>query len=77
MKAMLEPRMVAASIQVLASGRAGTAAAPDWITALSQGVLIVVMSVFHHAPGAQGSRLIEQPWFDLETERRPAHFSCK
>ena len=61
--------MVAASIQVLASGTGGTAAAADCITVSSQGVLIVVMSVFHSAPSAQGSRRDDQPCFGLETDR--------
>jgi hypothetical protein len=37
---MLEPRMVAASIQVVASGLHGTPAVGDRITASSQGILM-------------------------------------
>jgi hypothetical protein len=40
MKAMLDPRMVAASIQVLACGSQGTPAPADRTTASSQGVLM-------------------------------------
>ena len=49
--------MVAANIQVLASGDDATAAPADRIRASSQGVLIAVMSVFHLAPNAQGFRI--------------------
>jgi hypothetical protein len=40
MKAMLEARMVAASIQVLAPGPHGADASPDPMTDSSQGVFI-------------------------------------
>ncbi len=60
--------MVAASIQVFASAAHGTAAPADRIAPASQGVLIAAMSVFHFAPGAQGPRRVDQPFFDLETD---------
>ena len=63
MKAMLEPRMVAASIQVLASAAQGTAALADCITASSQGVLMLTMSFFYFAPGAQGPALSTSLFF--------------
>jgi hypothetical protein len=43
MKAMLEPRMVAASIQPLASALHGTSTSTDRITASSQGGLMEAM----------------------------------
>jgi hypothetical protein len=42
MKAMLDPRMVPASIHVLDSGAHGTAAPADRMTASSHGILIEV-----------------------------------
>jgi hypothetical protein len=41
MKAMLDPKTVATSIQILACGSQGTPALADRTTASSQGVLIV------------------------------------
>jgi hypothetical protein len=53
MKAMVDPRMVAASTQDLAFCAHGTVAAVDCATASSQGVLILAMSVLHSVSGAQ------------------------
>jgi len=52
MKAMLDPRMVAASIHVFASAAAGTPAAVDRITTSSQGVLMEAMDAIQGALGS-------------------------
>jgi len=46
MKAMLDPRMVAASIQILACGLQGTPDLVDRTTASSQGVLMKLWMPF-------------------------------
>jgi hypothetical protein len=53
MKAMLDPRMVAASIQVLVSAPQGTPTPPDRITASSQGVLMDAMDAIQYALGSE------------------------
>jgi hypothetical protein len=55
MKAMLDPRMVAASSQALASFTHGTVAAIDCAAITSQGVLM--LAVFQFASSARDSRV--------------------
>src|ERR1700758_1506085 len=57
MKAMLEPRIVAASIQVLVSGLPGTPIPTDRITASSQGTLMNPMDASTFELGS-GSNLL-------------------
>src|ERR1700730_11715673 len=56
MKAMLEPRIVAASIQVLALAAHGTPAPVDRITTSSQGVLMKAMDDRDGELGSQAQR---------------------
>jgi len=58
---MLDPRMVAASTQILASVPHGIAPHADCITASSQGALMLAMSVVHFAPGSQAPTCIGGP----------------
>jgi hypothetical protein len=53
MKAMLEPRMVATSIQVLDPASQGTPSPADRITASSQGVLMKAMDATQGAFGSE------------------------
>src|SRR5205807_6774695 len=55
MKAMLEPRMVAANIQVLELVELGGAALSDRTTSASEDVLIEGMDAFQQAPGPKRS----------------------
>jgi hypothetical protein len=57
MKAMLEPRMVAASIQLLAAVGHGTTEEADGVTGLSQGIL---MSGYGCRSNVAGSKLEKQ-----------------
>jgi hypothetical protein len=61
MNAMLEPKMVAASIQVLAPAPQGTSTAADLITSSSQGVLMGAKMPFKTSVALKIGQSLGQP----------------
>jgi hypothetical protein len=72
MKAMLEPRIVATSTEILASALQGAPAAPDRMTTSSQGVLMWVMDAVPGTLGSGDMQSDEQNGAPLNTSPGPS-----